>query len=163
MNVEAALDVDLGVGAEDEIDREDSPQQQVFAKGHAGQRLGLVNVERVGDTVCQDGVDLHVDLHVCEVHVHMVLWERQVEVEVDLWRREVFDIVNRFRKARAVFQIVHEDVCGVVGIGFDVVEYPFEAVFYLVQGGGDVDGAFGGDFCAGLACEVAFCACDGDC
>lgn len=92
----------------------------------------------------------------------MVLWELQVEVEVDLWGRKLFNILKRFQNTCTIFDIVLERVCDVVGIGLDVVEYGFEAVLYLVYGRGEVGWAFGCDFCAGLACEVAFCACDGD-
>lgn len=163
MDVESTLDINLAIDTEDEVDGEDGAEKQLIAQRDANQRFGLVNVERVCVAGRQHGVNLHVDLQVSQVHVDVVLWKVQVEIKVNVGRLESLEVFKHVLDVDGVVADIVRDVAGdFAGVGGDVVPSVFEAVFDLVDCRGDVERAFGGDLCAGLALDVAFRAYDFD-
>lgn len=156
-----AADIDLAVNAENKINREDGTQKKVVIKSHADNRFGLIYIERVCHAGCKDGVNLHVDLEVCQVHGHVVLWQLKVEIQVNR-RRANFPNLVECAFDVCDCEIVQSILCKVLGPVREVVECVLEAVFGLANGSTDIEIALGSELCAGLAFDVAFCAYDGD-
>lgn len=130
-------------------------------KSHADNRFGLIYIEGVCHAGCKDGVNLHVNLQICQVHGHVVLWQLEVEIQVDGWRANFINLVEcSFDVCDC--EIVQNILCKVLGPVSEVVECVLEVVFGLANGSTDIELALGSELCARLTFDVAFCAYDGD-